>query len=175
MSDRTLPSSLSAAKAAGATHYFTGRPCRRGHLAPRSANNAACVVCHSERLKQWGRSNPAARRATCNKYEKTKRGFLMRIYRNMQSRVDGVQKKKHHLYAGKSLLPRADFYAWALASERFHELFAAYEASQFDRKLAPSADRVDSGAGYEIDNMEWVTHAENSLRGTQSRWASRRS
>ena len=35
--------------------------------------------------------------AVDKKYEKTKKGFLMRLYRNMQSRVQGVQKKKHHL------------------------------------------------------------------------------
>src|SRR5437868_1147795 len=49
-----------------------------------------------------------------HKYEKTPKGFLMRLYRNMQSRVTGVQKKKYHLYEGKELLPRAEFYDWAL-------------------------------------------------------------
>jgi hypothetical protein len=89
----------------------------------------------------------------------------MRMYRNMQSRITGVQRKKHHLYAGKELLPREDFYAWADSSPEFHTLFAAYEASDFDRKLAPSADRKDSAIGYRIENMEWVTHVENSRRG----------
>ena len=44
------------------------------------------------------------------KYEKTKSGFLMRLYRNMQSRVTGVQRKKLHLYAFCSLLSREEFY-----------------------------------------------------------------
>lgn len=101
----------------------------------------------------------------CKRYEKTKNGFLMRLYRNMQSRITGVQRSKHHLYAGKNLLPRAEFYAWAKHSRRFHALFAAYEASGFARKLAPSVDRKDSTLGYVRGNMEWVTHSENSRRG----------
>ena len=113
----------------------------------------------------------ASRRAICNKYEKTKPGFVMRLYRNMKSRIVGVQHQKHRLYAGKSLLGKEDFYAWALSHSRFNELFDAYEASGFERKLAPSADRIDSSRGYEIDNMEWVTHSENSARGADSRWA----
>lgn len=57
-------------------------------------------------------------RAT-HKYEKTVKGFLMRKYRNMQSRVTGVQKLKAHLYRGKDLLSREEFYDWALNSEDF--------------------------------------------------------
>ncbi len=109
--------------------------------------------------------SPEAHKRACLKYEKTKPGFLMRLYRNMKSRITGVQCKKHHLYVGKPLLPKECFYAWALASTEFHQLFATYEASGFDRKLAPSVDRKLSAHGYEVGNMEWVTHQENSRRG----------
>lgn len=107
--------------------------------------------------------------AHTRKYEKTKPGFLMRLYRNMQSRITGVQKQKHHLYRGKSLLDREQFYNWALAQETFHVLYAAWEASGHNRKLTPSVDRMDSSLGYSLDNMEWVTHSENSRRGSVSR------
>lgn len=103
------------------------------------------------------------------KYERTKRGKLMRIYRNMQSRIEGVQWQKAHLYAGKSLLGREEFYEWALAQPEFHCLYDAWVESSYDRKLAPSVDRVDSDLGYEPGNMEWVTHSENSRRGSLSK------
>lgn len=106
--------------------------------------------------------------ANTKKYEKTTNGFLMRLYRNMQSRIDGVQWMKAHLYAGKELLPRDEFYSWA-KSRRFKLMFEAYKDSGFDRKLAPSVDRIDSSKGYSIDNMEWVTHSENSRRGNMAK------
>ncbi|MNU96646.1 hypothetical protein D3C71_866910 [compost metagenome] len=93
----------------------------------------------------------------------------MRLYRNMQSRVDGVQKAKHHLYQGKSILDREVFYDWALGSSEFYKLFGDYRESGFERKLSPSVDRIDSSLGYEISNMEWVTMSENSRRGCISR------
>lgn len=102
------------------------------------------------------------------RYEKTKKGFLVRLYRNMQSRIEGVQKQKHHLYEGLSLLPRETFYEWALNSPEFHKLFDEYKSQGYPRKLAPSVDRVNSSLGYFISNMEWVTHSENSRRGTIS-------
>ena len=100
------------------------------------------------------------------KYEKGKNGFLMRVYRDMKSRVVGVQWKKQHLYKGRTILPKEEFYAWAKADETFHRLFEAYEAAGFPRKLAPSPDRIDSSVGYTIENMEWVTMSVNSSRSS---------
>lgn len=102
----------------------------------------------------------------CRKYEKTKNGFLMRLYRNMKSRVTGVQKMKYHLYSGCSLLDKETFYTWSKNSEIFHKLFEEWESIGYDRKLTPSVDRIDSNFGYELSNMEWVTHSENSRRGS---------
>lgn len=103
------------------------------------------------------------------KYEKTKNGFLMRLYRNMESRVSGVQKEKFHLYKGKTLLSREEFYDWSINSSSFHSLFSDWEVSKYDRKLTPSVDRINPEQGYETSNMEWVTHSENSSRGSISR------
>lgn len=108
------------------------------------------------------------------KYEKTKKGFLVRCYRNMKSRVTGVQKKKSHLYVNKCLLDKHIFYNWSLKNESFNVLFNKWELSGYDRKLTPSVDRIDSSIGYRLDNMEWVTHSENSRRGNRSRYNKQR-
>jgi hypothetical protein len=103
------------------------------------------------------------------KYEKTKKGFLMRLYRNMKSRVEGIQKTKHHLYAGKFLLDKSDFYEWAISQKKFHELFLEWENSGYERRLCPSVDRINSSQGYEISNMEFVPFHENCRRGLYSK------
>lgn len=111
--------------------------------------------------------------AAYKKYEKTPNGFIMRLYRNMKSRISGVQVQKHHLYKGKELLSKEDFYSWAKSNPKFWELYEVYKNSGYDRKLAPSVDRVDSSKGYMLDNMEFVTHSENSRRGTASRYGNK--
>lgn len=105
--------------------------------------------------------------AVTRRYEKTPKGFLMRMYRNMQSRVTGVQPKKAHLYKGKYLLSRQEFYDWAIPDIEFHKLFGKWVKSNYDRKLTPTVDRVDSSNGYTLSNMEWVTHSENSRRSSK--------
>lgn len=102
-------------------------------------------------------------------YEKTKKGFLVRCYRNMLSRTNGVQKKKYHLYKGLSLLDKDHFYTWSLLNQDFHTLFTNWERNNYDRKLTPSIDRIDSKKGYEFGNIRWITFSENSLLGTLSR------
>lgn len=39
-----LPKTRAEAKAAGASHYFTGEPCKHGHIAPRKTKGA-CIEC----------------------------------------------------------------------------------------------------------------------------------
>lgn len=108
--------------------------------------------------------------AATKKYEKTPKGFLMRAYRNMESRVRGIQKQKYHLYSGLSIsIARDDFYSWAMSCDKFRSLFAAWREAGYKQKLTPSVDRVDSSRGYEFENIEWVTHSENSRRGAVSR------
>jgi len=106
--------------------------------------------------------------AETHRYEKTVKGFLMRKYRNMQSRVTGIQHKKAHLYKGLSLLPREDFYNWAMPHIQFHKLWIDWVDSDYKRKLCPTVDRIDSTKGYELDNMRWITHSENSILGCHS-------
>jgi hypothetical protein len=102
-------------------------------------------------------------------YEKTPKGFLMRLYRNMKSRVEGIQKKKYHLYEGKSLLPKETFYDWAEKHPSFVFLYNQYICNNYDRKLAPSVDRINPDEGYKLSNMEWVTMSENSRRSSITR------
>jgi len=86
----------------------------------------------------------------------------------MLSRVLGVQWRKFHLYGGLSILPKKEFYNWAITHPEYKKLFSAYVASGYNRKLAPSIDRVDSTKGYFLENMRWLTHSENSRLGAIS-------
>jgi hypothetical protein len=66
------------------------------------------------------------------------------------------------------LLDRQDFYNWSIDNPIFLEMFEIYKSSEFNRKLAPTVDRIDSSKGYSLDNMRWLTHSENSRLGSIS-------
>ena len=41
----------------GLTRYFTGKPCRRGHLSERFCSDKSCVSCKSFQSKNWRQDN----------------------------------------------------------------------------------------------------------------------
>jgi hypothetical protein len=109
--------------------------------------------------------------AWTKKYERTKKGFLMRKYHHMMGRVNGeAWYNGVHLWAGKEILDKNIFYEWALADKNFHDLFEKWEESGYERNLCPSVDRIDSSKGYLLGNMEWVTFLVNATRGAHKRW-----
>lgn len=117
-----------------------------------------------ERRKRDGNKNNRS-------YEKTKNGYLMRMYSNMRNRVNGICGERHkHLYEGLEIMSREDFYALAKNDHDFHDLFLIYESSGYDMKLAPTPDRINSDLGYTPENIEFITHSLNSRRGNESRY-----
>lgn len=49
--------SEAAARAQGLKHYFTGKPCKRGHLSKRLVSNRHCVDCDRENYDAWTAKN----------------------------------------------------------------------------------------------------------------------
>ena len=99
MDTTTLPKTRAEAKAAGATHYFTGEPCSRGDVAPRKTKGT-CVECMREdwvidNEKRKGKPKSEASRAAGRKYyEKNKDAVKARA--NMRPKSETTQYKKKH-------------------------------------------------------------------------------
>lgn len=41
------------------THFFTGKPCKYGHVAPRFVSTGGCAECNSERAARFRKDAPA--------------------------------------------------------------------------------------------------------------------
>lgn len=143
-------------------------------------SNRCKACCKARRATVSRRPKPSmsstersqARKDSCKRYEKTPMGYLMRTYRNMKSRVLGIQKKSAKLYKGKEIMSKLEFYAWASTEHEFFILFDAWTESGHAHRLAPSIDRIDSSLGYIKGNVRWLTQSQNSELGAQSRFAS---
>lgn len=46
-----------AAKAAGLKHYFTGKPCPKGHVCLRLVSTNGCTQCGLENFRRWAEEN----------------------------------------------------------------------------------------------------------------------
>ena len=90
-------------------------------------------------------------------YEKTVRGKIRLTHRNMRVRVSTQPR-----YVGLDICDKDDFMSWTLASKDFMPLYDKWSASNYDRRLTPSIDRIDPSKGYTFDNMRWLSLSENS-------------
>jgi 5-methylcytosine-specific restriction endonuclease McrA len=69
MTDSAIPQaehgviSRGEAKAQGLRRYFTGAPCKRGHVAERLVCSSTCTVCAAERSLKWYAANEETARA----------------------------------------------------------------------------------------------------------------
>ena len=106
------------------------------------------------------------------KYERTLKGKLVRTYSNMKSRVSGKQKHNAHLYNSLDILPKDDFYEWSLKDPEYNRLHKEWAENNYDIKISPSIDRKNNVLGYTLDNMQWITHSENSRKGAINRHTS---
>lgn len=54
------------AKERGAVRYFTGKPCKRGHIAERHVSSYGCVLCANEDLIRYRAEDPEKAKAAFN-------------------------------------------------------------------------------------------------------------
>jgi 5-methylcytosine-specific restriction endonuclease McrA len=69
MDTNNLPKTRKEAQTLGATHYFTGEPCKHGHIAPRKTKGA-CIECLRV---EWQKSN-VTRAEYFQQYNKSEAG-----------------------------------------------------------------------------------------------------
>jgi hypothetical protein len=58
------PMTREAARRRGLRFYYTGKPCRRGHMAKRWTSNTNCVECLAASNRAWNAANPEKKAAS---------------------------------------------------------------------------------------------------------------
>lgn len=109
----------------GLTRYFTGAPCKRGHVAERQVSNRSCVVC----LRAWQMTNSEKQRAQERAWRSAnpeKHLAQKRAWKAANSAVVRAHKAKRHANKLKAAPP------W-LSKEQLRRMVAKYvEAKKYE-------------------------------------------
>ena len=81
--EMTLPKTAKEARARGERFYFTGKPCKNGHIAKRAAIDWTCWECNKGYSREWRSRNPERARELVRKWTQDN---LERIRSNAQKR-----------------------------------------------------------------------------------------
>lgn len=150
------PTTRAEAKATGASHYFTGKPCTRGHIALRKTKGS-CVECMKEdwaidNEKRKGKpKSEAAKAAGKRYYEKNKEAVKAR------ASARPAEEKKYHKQNYKQANPEL-YKALTSARRRRHRAatpkWVGPEEKLAIRQLYLSAQRLTklTGERYVVDH-----------------------
>jgi len=87
------------AKALGLSHYFTGKPCKRGHLSKRRVDSAGCVECVrvvSNMHYADNRDETLKRHKRWREENKERSSAYFKEYRKLNPEWDAERHKRYH-------------------------------------------------------------------------------
>jgi hypothetical protein len=93
-----LPVSRAEAKAAGAPQYFTGKPCSKGHLAPKFTCSGSCAECLATRrreyMREWSAKNPELKKQrAADWYQSNREEIIERVRANYHKDLDKSRQR----------------------------------------------------------------------------------
>jgi 5-methylcytosine-specific restriction endonuclease McrA len=123
------------ARTQGRKRYFTGKACKRGHVAERYVSNLECVVCKydKDKARAW------------HKHNKDKRGIQNRKWK--RANAEKVRESYARYYAKPETRKQRESY-YQRNKERFREKRRVYYA-------ATREQAIEYTRQWSIDNPDW--------------------
>ena len=89
--------------------------------------------------------------------------YLGTCYSEMSRRTKFFDPKRPQ-YFGKAICTKEEFINRFINDKNFLLLYEGWQKSGFKRKNSTSIDRVNNNLDYTIDNLEFISHYENSTK-----------
>lgn len=90
--------------------------------------------------------------------------FLRTRYTEVKQRCTNPNGTNHDIYLGKKFCSLNEFLLKFLNDENFLNLFKEWGLNGYKINHCPSIDRIDNAGDYTIENIQIITHLENSLK-----------
>lgn len=85
--------SRSESIARGLKRYFTGLPCKHGHIAESFASNCGCCECSNVRAKQWGKNNTGRKHETLKRFFERNPGYSKKWASDNKDAISGASRR----------------------------------------------------------------------------------
>jgi hypothetical protein len=161
--------SRNQAKLMNLPHYFTGQPCKKGHLDRRTVKWGNCLSCSNEFTQEWRKNNiekskQMSREHSKKAYRTSWKRRLSTLLHGASSRFGGTRGKSHEISITiEDLLQQ-------LSKQNYKDFYTGRNLSLATNDLfnSPSIDRIDSSKGYHKGNVVITTGVVNRAKNDLS-------
>lgn len=88
--------------------------------------------------------------------------YLRTRFAEVRQRCVNKNKANNKGYLGREYCTLTEFLNKFISDPTFLKLFKEWKESGYEYKLNPSVNRIDTNKGYTLDNIEFMTHSQNS-------------
>lgn len=167
----------------GLTRYFTGKPCKHGHIVERTTPNGTCMACQHTTTKKWRKDNPEGNKESYTRYyrnniDKCHEANRTHYANNTESRkkshkdwVDANPGKAnaHHIKRKAAKLKRTP--PWLsetqlLEIENFYKISQWYDEPMHVDHIVPLQGDLVSGLHVPW-NLQILTASANTAKGNR--------
>jgi hypothetical protein len=154
MENSDLPKSRSDAMNVGSKLYFTGIPCKRGHLAPKTVQKGRCTECRKIDRERWAKENAEKlnlmRRDWHARNLESERARKLKYIKSLPAEVRSYHKK-----LWKSRNPSDAAAEWAWRRARKQQATPAWANKTEIRRIYREAQRIsqETGIAHHVDHV----------------------
>lgn len=123
------------------------------------ARKIICTRCQEERYHEAKEMCSSCLRRT--KRETKPEFYLGTVYSTMKARTKGYG---HTQYKDRLICTREEFKEKFIKDKTFLNQYKIWQDNNFQRKFAPSIDRIDNEKDYTLDNIEFIPLSWNSWK-----------
>jgi len=123
-------------------------------------NGNRCLDCRNEYYKKWRIQNPKKTLAIAQKSQRTYNGRKRILWNHILIRLknDRAYKRIRVTFSFN------EFCKWLDLHKRYLFVYNNWIKKGYKLRYTPTVDRIDSSKNYSLDNIQILTHQENSCK-----------